>query len=189
MRERGRGACFAYEAFTTRRIARVFRRKRFERDCTAQPLVLSLIYDAHSATADFREDPIVPDLFAGQRGIVTEGKFGIDGPGGLVEKFGRPHVTVQQRLHFTKKLPVARGRGLYVGFARCRVVFECGVEDLVDLSPTLLVHACELPSSSRASQADATVQCRLTVAGEISIASAVSSTVSPPKNRSSTSRA
>ena len=51
------------------------------------------------------------------------------------------------------------------------------------------IHACELPSSSRASQAQATVQWRLTVAGEMSIASAVSSTVSPPKKRSSTSRA
>jgi hypothetical protein len=45
------------------------------------------------------------------------------------------------------------------------------------------------PSSSRSSQALASVQRRLTVAGDESSWSAVSSTVNPPKNRSSTIRA
>ena len=56
-------------------------------------------------------------------------------------------------------------------------------------APALGAHACEVPSSSRASHARATAQCRFTVAGEMSIASAVSSIVSPPKKRSSTRRA
>jgi hypothetical protein len=86
MRQRCRGAGFAYEAFTTPRIARVFRRKRFERDRPAQPLVFGRIHDAHSTTADFLDDAIVPNVFADQRAIVTEGKFGIDGPCGLVEE-------------------------------------------------------------------------------------------------------
>ena len=44
------------------------------------------------------------------------------------------------------------------------------------------------PSSARLSQTRASVHCRLTVAGDTPMTSAVSSTVRPPKNRNSTIR-
>src|SRR5262249_25587569 len=68
------------------------------------------------------------------------------------------------------------------------------VKQLVDLGPDLgglwpIAHARSAPSSSRSSHARANVQCRFTVASEISSAAAVSGTDIPPKYRSSTRRA
>ena len=131
----------------------------------------------------------MPIDLADERAIIAIGEIGLDFPCGLTEKTGILEMRRQQCLHFPEQVGIARGCCLQVRAAADGVVFERGVKDIVDLLPALLVHACEFPSSSRASQAEATVQCRLTVAGEISIASAVSSTVSPPKKRSSTRRA
>ena len=55
---------------------------------------------------------------------------------------------------------------------------KSAVEDALDLTPALRRHA---PSSACLSHARAIAHCRFTVAGETPTASAVSSTVRPPK--------
>ena len=105
-------------------------------------------------------------------------------PGGLLEKVLRRVVRAQQRSVFGGQRRIGEGGARQQPLAAGGVELERLIEQRADAAPVDR-QLC----SSRASQARASAQCRLTVAGEMSIASAVSSIESPPKKRSSTMRA
>ena len=84
-------------------------------------------------------------------------------------------VSGEQRDHFVLNVGGLR-RGAHEGLAGGPGFGQRPLEQRADALPALRRHA-----SSLCSQARAIVQCRLTVAGEMSSASAVSSTVMPPK--------
>lgn len=93
---------------------------------------------------------------------------------------------LQQRPHFAGEHGVAPGLRVDERRAISGGKLERAMEQVCDARPlgrgigTAHV-ASAAPSSSRSSQARASVQWRFTVAGEMSMASAVSSTESPPK--------
>src|SRR6185436_14323623 len=109
---------------------------------------------------------------------------------------GRPHrlfeelagtvVRAQQRLHLRGDRGIDRLFSFEQAFPARRVEGDRFVEHRRDPLP---VGTQAGVSSSFASQARATAQWRFTVAGEMPIASAVSSIERPPKKRSSTMRA
>ena len=93
----------------------------------------------------------------------------------------------------------ASERGLVGGVRNCedgRVELEAegAKEKIMSLIEALKIgprgnaHSLASPFRSRSSHALATIHCRFTVAGEMPIASPVSSIVNPPKYRSSTNR-
>ena len=108
---------------------------------------------------------------------------------GRVEKRVRLLMKRQQRRHFVTQRRVVRARLVEKRRPVRDRSFERRMKHAVDLRPPVGWHRRHawLPlCSSRRSQALAIVQWRLTVAGDRPTASAVSSTVSPPKKRSST---
>src|SRR6185295_4459858 len=129
--------------------------------------------DPHAAAANLFEHLVFTDPLAGERSTVAEHEIGGNAPGWLVQETAGANMAFEKRLYFPEELGIA-GRFLAEeGVARGRVTLERFVEQLIDQLSAGGVHACEFPSSSRASQAESTVQCRLTVAGEMCMASAV----------------
>ena len=154
-----------------------------------EDLIAREVNHAHPASRDLTHDSVLANRLSGKRRVVVENQIRADGPSRHVEVAIRSPMAVEQALHLAQKLRVGTSLGSGEGVALGRVDVERGVEDFVDALPAFAGHGSGLRSSSRASQARAIVQCRFTVAGEVSIASAVSSTVRPPKNRNSTMRA
>src|SRR5262249_54106995 len=111
----------------------------------------------------------------------------------LFEKHAGGFVRLEQRLGFAQNREVVRAlRAQPVASGRSGLI-EGGLEHVLEPLPLRLVHravssivGAAAPSSARFNQARASAHCRLTVAGERPTTSAVSSTVSPPKYRSST---
>src|SRR5262245_38235390 len=91
-------------------------------------------------------------------------------------------VRGEKRLQFMAQLLITGAGFIKECGPFARRAFEGGMKHLLNLPPEFNRH---LPIS-RCSQALARVHSRATVPGETSSASAVSSTLNPPKNRSST---
>jgi hypothetical protein len=158
MRERCRGTGFTREPLAPPGIARPLRWKRLERDGASKPRVLRGIDHAHAATADLFDDSVCANLLPDQRFSIVEDQIGGDGPCRLLEEFLRAVVAGEQRLDFPEEIGIAGGDLGEKGSALGPLAVERTVEGVGDLPPALRRHACGLPSSSRASQALATVQ-------------------------------
>jgi len=66
--QRGSGAGLALETFESLRIGGQRVRQEFERDAAAEIEIFGFIDDAHAASAEFREDAVMGDGAADQRG-------------------------------------------------------------------------------------------------------------------------
>jgi hypothetical protein len=97
-------------------------------------------------------------------------------------------VCREQRGHLSAETQVAGTGGIQKPLARGRLTIERRREKLLDPAPALGGGTRHASPSSRLSQARAMVQSRFTVAGDVPNASAVSSTLIPPKKRHSTTR-
>src|SRR3989442_12309771 len=100
----------------------------------------------------------------------------------------------EQSLQFVAQLHVAGAGGVEEGAAPARLQVERGGIELLDPLPAFRRHSARPgpaagPVSSRRSQCLARRQSRKTVGSDTSSTSAVSSTLSPPKMRSSTTLA
>ena len=137
-----------------------------------QPRVVGEIHHAHAAAADDALDAVGADLRA--RGEQRR----------RLEEAVAVVVRLQEREHFVldvgglgrrahERLPLGRRRG------------QRAIEQRADALPSIRARSSPRlrlgQSSSFFSHARASVQWRFTVAGEMSSASAASSTVSPPK--------
>ena len=120
------------------------------------------------------ENAVVADVRARfQRGLAKEGR--IVGPGGTLEESARAEMRRQQPSHAGDDLRIGAGRLGQFQLACRWIEVQRFMEERRDAVPV-----AQTPSSV-ASQARASVQCRFTVAGEVPMASAVSSIESPPK--------
>src|SRR5437867_5636143 len=94
----------------------------------------------------------------------------------------------EQRFDFPSQLPVACAGFFEKSGSPALVMLQCGEREPLDLLPSLGLHRrISLPSLWR-SQALACFQSSVTVSLDILNTSAVSSTLRPPKKRSSTTR-
>ena len=101
-------------------------------------------------------------------------------------------VSRQERLHLLSQFTIVGARLFDERRPFIRSTRERGAQNRLDIVPALAHHLERtrvrdaFPSSSRDSHILATRQSRLTVSTDIPSTSAVSSTLKPPKNRSST---
>ena len=107
---------------------------------------------------------------------------------GLFEKVAGGLVCIDERLHFLQQRAVAAARFAQPRASNVARLVERFLEHDLESFELLGVHdevssisGDAAPSNARFSHARAIAHCRLTVAGETPTASAVSSTVSPPK--------
>lgn len=163
--------------------------KHLERDPAAEPRVLGQIHIAHPARSEVVDYAVRSETVA---------RFNWPLIGEEEVRRNLRHVRIQQTVAFVgaqQRLDLAAERVIAGAlrsnepFAPGRWLRECGVQEIVDLAPALDVH--RPPASvrfpvSRCSQALAVVQSRITVTAETPRMCAVSSTLRPPKNRSST---
>ena len=182
----GRGTGLTLQPFAQIGVVRQRRGQRLERHVAVQPAVCRQVNDAHPAASDLPDDLELADPITG----VPDRRFvhgvwrccereilGIDLEWALEEPSQRV-VRVQQLFRRRQQRCVAAAFGAQPGRAFAGRTLERAVEDALDLTPALRRHA---PSSACLSHARAIAHCRLTVAGETPTASAVSSTVRPPK--------
>jgi len=158
------------------------RLQQLDRDLLLVLLVVAhcLEHLAHAAAAGFVDDAIgaepPPDPVllrrCARQSDALRGFF-------FDERAGRV-VRFQQRDDFDAQLLVAGAGSFDVGAALRGFLLERRAENFLDAAPALGRHQRLLPSSRR-SQARASVHSRFTVASEMPMASAVCSTVSPPK--------
>ena len=206
MIERGEEAGFAREAGTTLGVRCEVRRQDLDGDVAPQLAVARAIDLAHAARAERRHDRVRPELTAHHRGLfgAPRGRRNHDRRG-CFEKPRRRRLVAEQRLDFLPQrlIPLARlfqERAALPGRTRQRRMVEVG--DPVASIPwssgdgtsqsrkhswSRLVgpQGC-WAESSRINQFFANFQSLITVSGEIFSTSAVSSTLNPPKKRSST---
>jgi hypothetical protein len=185
MGQRRGGACLACQALARAGVAAERARQHLQRDGAAQAIVAGGVHHAHAAAADFLADFVRADTRARERGV---GRFveelGGDRPCGTFEEGAGRVVRAQQGAHFVGDSGIGFGRAREQALTIRGAEIQRLVEQRADAAPV----GRQL-SSSRASHARASAQWRFTVAGEMSIACAVSSIDRPPKNRSSTIRA
>ena len=142
------------------------RRQRLLRDGTMELRVARAVDHAHAAAAEQAFDTITADL-----GTCREERRRLEKPVARVVRFQqRDHLVLYvrrlvRRADDRQPVGVRHGQG--------------SIEQRADALPAIGVTHSGL--SSFLSHARAIVQCRLTVAGEMSSASAASSTVRPPK--------
>src|SRR5215469_8747541 len=107
---------------------------------------------------------------------------------GISKEFFRRVVRLQKRFDLFAQPVVLRTQHAEQSASFVGLFFEDGVKNGLYMLPAIRRHQAAPRVSSRLSHARATVQSRLIVAGDTPITSAVSSRLSPAKNRSSTMR-
>ena len=188
--EGGGGARFRDELRLGVRVGTQVRRKKLQRDVTAEPLVPRSVHDRHAAGAERILHHVVTDpaarpfhrrLRQPRAGWLDERAKPIDDALAVVGD--------QQRLHFATERRIAGAAGVEERRPPGSRAVDRVSQDVVHALPALgrhgvgrTAHAC----SSRFSHARAVAHSRLTVAVETFSVSAVSSTLIPPKNRYST---
>ena len=115
--------------------------------------------NAHAAAADLLDDPVRPELPAGQRRRLVRARAPAATPQAGSSRNPAARAWLRRRVWTS-----CASSGSSGGMRREECWRSAGsrravVEQLVDLPPASGVHAGELPSSSRASHARATVQC------------------------------
>src|SRR5262249_9227658 len=139
---------------------------------------------AHSAAPDGVRNLVRPDGLPGAR-LILRHQIGGHSGGQILDPIPVLLVKDEQRFHFTAQFVVAAaGFGQESG-ARGRLASQRLLQQLIYLLPTFRSHCSDI---SRISQALAVFQSRITVPSEMPSASAVSSMLSPPKQRNSTTR-
>src|SRR5262245_40910388 len=176
MGQRGGGACFTAEPLAALRVVGHAGRESLQGHCATEPDVLGEIDDAHPAAPELPAHDIWADLASVLQRRRTEcPRVGLERRR-LFEKIARGPVRVEERLRLVpERLVVGAGAAEPVRTGGGRLL-ERAVKQRLQAIPALGIHA-----SSRLSHARARAHWRLTVAGELRIASAVSSMVSPPK--------
>ncbi len=198
------------EAFLGLRVASQLRVQEFERDTASEAGVACDIHDAHAATANALQQLVLRDGLSLERG--AGGGWREAGDGRVQHATG--FVRTQQRFDFSTEFRlsgagVVEEWGALIGFQREHGEQQCtgALEQFLcaDAGRDLWwwcgsrlrtgvlagIHRLDAPRlvslpSSRCSHARAIVQSRFTVAGDVDSASAVSSTLMPPKNRHTT---
>ena len=165
-------------------IGRQRRRQRLERHPAFEPRVPGAVDDAHAAARQFLIDDVAADTIAVRQPwlvpLVVEGGAGIDGrverePGR--ERRRRADARTSARTAVSSPHAVSSH-----GRAPMLRELERRLDEVAHARPAQRVHRLgHEPASSPARNARADVQRRFTVAGEMPRASAVSSTLSPPK--------
>ena len=191
------GARLAQEAVLGGAVPAVLGRQQLDRHPAPQPGVLGLIDHAHAAGADLTDQPIGPELAGhGMRrftGRLRE-ELGRDLRSRRGQEAPRSFVRDPQGFHLGAELRISGARLIEKGAALLRRTVEHLVEKSLDPLPALGIgRQVRLHSAVRSlrtwkRKARALSQSRLTVRSEVPRVSAVSSSVSPAKNRSSTSR-
>src|SRR5262245_23746587 len=189
MIERGGGARFPREAPHTPRVSSKFWWQQLDRHLSPQPRVLGEVYFSHPACAQQRLHLIVtdpsPDLRWNDPRGDTAGQHFRDGRG---QKTSGLRVCRQERGDFSKQFLIVSASLIEEGRAPARLKLQGSVIEFSYLLPSLGLHLAPPARSSRWSQARAKLHSRRTVRGETLRTSAVSSSLSPPKKRSSTIR-
>ena len=158
-------------------------------DITAQLRIAGPIHVAHPARAEERKNPMRTELPARERRAVigsqdVRRRF-------ANRRFEKPLRCVrvrEQRLHLPSQRFVVTACRRHERGALANVADKRSVAQVFDTPPALGVCHRPSPSSSRSNQSFANRQSRLTVSGETWSTSDVSSTLKPPKKRSSITR-
>lgn len=185
MRDRRRRTRFARQPLAQLRRGAGRRGQRLDGDPPAEPRILGEVDNPRPTAPDLLDDPVGSDGRA--RGKPLHQVREVDRRGLLEEAAGRV-VCGDERFDLAEQVGIAGAGASQEGAAGIHRLFDRVGEDRLYPLPARREHDCRHASSSFFSQARASAQCRLTVAGEDPITSAVSFTVSPPKYRSSTTR-
>ena len=191
MVQRGQDVRFALEARQTVGVEHEDVRQHLERDLAIERAVVRAIDVAHPAAAERVQNPVVPDLLSDPRhgAIVRPGwAHRCDFPGRRREKISRLVVGRDQPFDLAPQGLVFAALRFEERATFARRAFQCSFIQLLDAPPSFGRHPAGafLSVSSQNSHARARLHSRFTVRGEMFRTSAVSSTDSPPKNRSST---
>src|SRR4029079_8048717 len=168
----------APQPLAQRLIRAQYGRQRLERHLASE-VVDGEIDDAHAAASEFANDPIRTERRPFWKCVEISG---IESRGCLEEVAGGV-VRAEKRLCLTQQGRVTGARLLNPRRAGVNGLLQSAVEDRLESIPLPGRHPCAAGAESSVcfSQARAIAQCRLTVAGETPMTSAVSSTVRPPK--------
>src|SRR5215472_7685857 len=216
MVQRRGGACFTFKAAQTLLLTSQVGRQQLQGDWTVQVSIPGQIDHTHAAAFKFTDDLVVTKLLAHQRcTLFFHQRLCCHGGGGCVHETLFLLVTPQQGFDFAAQYPVAAAGLAQESRALFRRAIQYRVKDFLNFGPLLWCHPglwvsvpqsddvghCQHEggtidklascyrlgsASSRRSQALATRQSRFTVLVDTSKTLAVSSSLKPPKNISST---
>jgi len=183
MRDGRRGTRLAPQALTHIWMHGQRGRQRLERDPSSQPRVFREVDDAHASTPDLVEHFVRTDDRTGHQCLEVGG---IDARR-LVEECAGSLMGREQRLRLSQHDHIV-GAALGNERAACMSgLLERILKHVLQTFPLLRRHegsavvSLTPPSIARLSQARASAHCRFTVAGDVPMTSATSSTVRPPK--------
>ncbi len=184
----GRGPRLLLQPAHPPRVVREGGGQELERDFAAQLAVFGGVDLGHAARAERREHAVAPDLPPGHLCAAARAEQAQRRRHGRrpVHDGDRTQTPFEQRLDLAPQRQVVAAGRRDVRAARARVQLGGGVKDALDLSPAFGRHGAFV--NSRRSHASAICQSRVTVLTETFSASAISSLLSPPKKRSSTTR-
>ena len=183
----GEHPCFALETRAPFWISGERKGQDFDGDLAAERVVVRTVHLTHPAHAQQGSDGVRAEALADESMIRSIPQRG------LSECWGRDaheplgaSLLGKQRFDFTSQHAIARTGRAQKRRALTDGSFQRGVTQVLDLPPAVSGHSRWPPPSSRSNHSFAIFQSRLTVSREMCNASAVSSTVRPPKNRIST---
>ena len=179
MGDRGSRLGLAPQPLAQRAVGRHGRRQHLERDAPPEALILGEVHDAHAPAAEFLENRVRTNDGTRCNGFTWftwfKGFIEIDHRR-LFEESSSRFVRLEQCLRLAEHFIVRSGFTRQPRAAGGRRLLERSVEERLETLPLRGIH-----SSARFNHARAIAHWRLTVAGDTPTASAVSSTVSPPK--------
>ena len=177
MGEHGGRSGFAPKTLAMDRIARQLRRQHFDRHGPAELVVSGQIDPTHAAAAQLAHDRIGADHGARLERAVFFEKVRRRLHQRLREKRAGSRMVIQQRSHFGAHIPIVRLRALEPARDVHGIHVERGLKEIARAAMLIRSHVL----SSRKSQARARAQRRFSVAGDMPMASAASSTLMPAK--------
>ena len=149
MIKRRGSASFLRKAAHALLISSEIRRKKFERDLSAQPAVLSEINFAHSTRGERRQNLVRPDFLARQQfDKIVDKELGRYFVSGNVKKASILLVCKQERFHFASKVVVTSTSLAQKAGALPRRASERLIEYAVYLLPALRCHDMKVQFSS-----------------------------------------
>src|SRR5947207_4480557 len=152
---------------------------------------LRFVHHYHAASTDGRENPVMRDCSALQQwcgGLIFIRRDGLghDGHGWCIQDALRRESMPDEGFNFIEQTVIFSTCFVQKGIPLAIRQIGSRVEKFFNHPPTLSLHVDASWPSSRNSQALASFQSRITVSWDTRRAVAVSSTLRPPKNRSST---
>src|SRR5437763_13364399 len=186
MVQRCEHARLAFEAAQTLWISGEDLGKHFDGDVASELRIARAIDAAHAADAQQRCDAVAAKLCADERlAVISRQQLRCR----FREKVARLMLARKQRLHLAAQAFIARAGDEHKSGALGGRLCQRFVKNALDVAPVASRQLFALRPSplalsganSRKSQAFASFQSRITVSGDTFNASAVSSTVSPPK--------